>query len=563
MATFNELTHTEKNAHHKNIFSILAKHEAECAETQDGYSEITLDNSELELIKDEMAAIVRDSRPGTQTAEEMRKHLIADFPQRLQAKLLEREKALALQNEMQKNAGIVQDGYFNPTSDIGTYIDPGMQTESFIPVSMTPNEATSYYANGGVPARIINKKAGCLSLDGVKFECNDMSPDDLKALEDYAHACGFDEAYAQAITQSLIFGGAVTYPVLDGDNPLSFQKSIKEVLVSLRKDKDFIKYWVNADRWNCVFVPEYNITAQDYLYAKSLFIPLGGVRVSTERVAMVRPQKLPFWGAIQQLGWATSDFEGWIKDFESYQIMKMSLPIMAQQSSLMYHAMPADGLIIENGPEVAKQFFKENERQMREWSMLHPRAINSVGEIKILERTYSGYRDLLNESRLALCASSGVAESILFEEKATGLASDNREDVTLKQSEMIRLLFNTVAPSFKNCIQLLVYSCFGLNSEQARLADKVKIKADNGFVLSEMDKAQLGQTFTAIAGQQVAMGVPLSTAIKFAQKFVPSADIDDDMMSELTAGEVEGMDEGMWNQMQAGMNAESPDMNNV
>lgn len=563
MATFNELTHTEKNAHHKTIFSILAKHEAECAETQDGYSEITLDNSELELIKDEMAAIVRDSRPGTQTAEEMRKHLIADFPQRLQAKLLEREKALALRNEMQKNAGIVQDGYFNPTSDIGTYIDPGMQTESFIPVSMTPNEATSYYANGGVPARIINKKAGCLSLDGVKFECNDMSPDDLKALEDYAHACGFDEAYAQAITQSLIFGGAVTYPVLDGDNPLSFQKSVKEVLASLRKDKDFIKYWVNADRWNCVFVPEYNITAQDYLYAKSLFIPLGGVRVSTERVAMVRPQKLPFWGAIQQLGWATSDFEGWIKDFESYQIMKMSLPIMAQQSSLMYHAMPADGLIIENGPEFAKQFFKENERQMREWSMLHPRAINSVGEIKILERTYSGYRDLLNESRLALCASSGVAESILFEEKATGLASDNREDVTLKQSEMIRLLFNTVAPSFKNCIQLLVYSCFGLNSEQARLADKVKIKADNGFVLSEMDKAQLGQTFTAIAGQQVAMGVPLSTAIKFAQKFVPSADIDDDMMSELTAGEVEGMDEGMWNQMQAGMNAESPDMNNV
>lgn len=563
MATFNKLTHTEKNAHHKNIFSILAKHEAECAETQDGYSEITLDNSELELIKDEMAAIVRDSRPGTQTAEEMRKHLIADFPQRLQAKLLEREKALALRNEMQKNAGIVQDGYFNPTSDIGTYIDPGMQTESFIPVSMTPNEATSYYANGGVSARIINKKAGCLSLDGVKFECNDMSPNDLKALEDYAHACGFDEAYAQAITQSLIFGGAVTYPVLDGDNPLSFQKSVKEVLASLRKDKDFIKYWVNADRWNCVFVPEYNITAQDYLYAKSLFIPLGGVRVSTERVAMVRPQKLPFWGAIQQLGWATSDFEGWIKDFESYQIMKMSLPIMAQQSSLMYHAMPADGLIIENGPEFAKQFFKENERQMREWSMLHPRAINSVGEIKILERTYSGYRDLLNESRLALCASSGVAESILFEEKATGLASDNREDVTLKQSEMIRLLFNTVAPSFKNCIQLLVYSCFGLNSEQARLADKVKIKADNGFVLSEMDKAQLGQTFTAIAGQQVAMGVPLSTAIKFAQKFVPSADIDDDMMSELTAGEIEGMDEGMWNQMQAGMNAESPDMNNV
>ena len=548
MATFKELKETETNAHHKRIFDTIAKRESDCSETQDGYKEIALDSSELEFIRDEMAQIVQDARPGTQTVEEMRSKLIINIPAQIKRQIEER----IAREKMQNAKGIVQDGYYNPTSDIGTLIDPGMQTESFIPVSITPTEATSYYANGGVPARIINKKAGCLSLDGVHFECADFAPDDLKQLEDYAYSCGFNEAYAQAITQALIFGGSIAYPVLDGDNPLTFQKSLKEIIKGLRVRKDFIKYWVNADRWNCVFVPEYNITAQDYLYAKSLFIPLGGVRVSTDRMAMVRPSKLPFWGAIQQMGWSTSDFEGWIKDFESYQIMKMSLPIMAQQSSLMYHAMPADGLIIENGPDFAKEFFKENEKQMREWSMLHPRAVNSVGEIKILERTYSGYRDLLNESRLALCASSGVAESILFEEKATGLASDNREDVTLKQSEMIRLLFNTVAPSFKNCVKLLVYSCFGVDSEQAKLADRVQIKADNGFVLSAQDKAQLGQSFTAIAGQLVAMGVPLQTASKVAHKFVPSAELDDETMAELTAGEAEGMDEGMWEQMNAG-----------
>jgi hypothetical protein len=252
------------------------------------------------------------------------------------------------------------------------------------------------------------------------------------------------------------------------------------------------------------------------------------------------------------MGWATSDFEGWIKDFEAYQIMKMSLPIMAQQSSLMYHAIPADGLIIENGPDAARDFFKENEAQMRKWSMLHPRTINSVGEIKILDRTYSGYQDLMKQAELGLCASSGVAESILFEERATGLASDNREDVTLKQSEMIRLLFNNVAPAFKNCIELLVCSCFGANSEQAALAKKVRIKADNGFVLSETDKAQLGQAFTAMAGQFVAMGVPLTEAIKVAQKFVPSAEIDEDTMNALGAGEAEGMDEQMWESMNQG-----------
>ena len=551
MATFEKLKTTEKNEHHRALFEILASHEKGGNETQDGYEQIVLDATELETIKNEMSDIVQDARTAAgdvQTATEMRQRLISDFPAKLRAQV---EEQLA-REKLRNNPGIVQDGYAQPDTGIGTAIDPGMKVESFIPVSILPGEATAYYAGGGIPARVINKKAGCLSLDGIHFECPDMDPDDITTLEAYAEECGFSEAYAQAATQALIFGGAISYPVIKGDNPLTTQMTLEQLKDKIGSEKHFINYWVTADRWNCVFVPDYNITAQDYLYARSLFIPLGGVRVSTERMAMVRPQKLPFWGAIQQMGWATSDFEGWIKDFEAYQIMKMSLPIMAQQSSLMYHAMPADGLIIENGPEFARQYFKENEKEMREWSMLHPRAINSVGEIKILDRTYSGYQDLLKQAELGLCASSGVAESILFEEKATGLASDNREDVTLKQSEMIRLLFKNVAPAFKNCIELLVCSCFGANSEQAALAKKVKIKADNGFVLSETDKAQLFSTFVQSAGQLVAMGAPLSVAMATAQKAIPSVEIDEDTMNALTAGEAEGMDQQMWDTMNAG-----------
>ena len=552
MATFNQLKETEQNIHHKAIFELLASHESEAKETEDGYGEITLDGSELEQIKEELSGYVQDARAGAgeiQTATEMRQRLITDFPETIRKSM---EEALA-REKLLKTPGIVQDGdYTNPQTGIGTAIDPGMNVQSFVPVSILPSEATAYYAGGGIPTRIIDKKAGCLSLDGVHFECAEMSPEDIQTLDDYANECGFNEAYAEAVTQALTFGGAIAYPVIDGDNPLSFQKSIEQIKAQVGNKVKFIHYWVTADRWNCVFVPDYNITAQDYLYARTLFIPLGGVRVNTQRMAMVRPKKLPFWGAIQQMGWSTSDFEGWIKDFESYQIMKMSLPIMAQQSSLMYHSIPGDGVIIENGPEFTQKYMEENEKQMRNWSMLHPRAINSVGEIKTIDRTYSGYQDLMKQAELGLCASSGVAESILFEEKATGLASDNREDVTLKQSEMIRLLFNNVAPAFKNCIELLVCSCFGANSDQAKLAKKVRIKADNGFVLSETDKAQLGQAFTAMAGQFVAMGVPLSTAIKVAQKFVPSAEIDKDTMNSLTAGEAEGMDENMWESMNAG-----------
>ena len=551
MATFRDLTKTETNENHKKIFSIIAEHEADANETQDGYAPIALDTKELEDIRDTMAQIVQDARPDAQSLGQMRDHLIRNIPAKIEAKMKEIQAAVKFQETM-KSPGIVQDGYANPVSGIGTMIDPGMETEAFIPVSLLPTEATAYYASAGLAARVIDKKAGVLSIDGVHFECDAYTPEDIQKLEAHAAEKGFNTEYTNGLTQALIFGGAVVFPMLKNDNPIMTQKSLKEILAAQKTDKDFINYWVTADRWNSVFVPDYNITAKDYLYAKSLFIPLGGMRVSTERMAMIKPKKLPFWGAIQQMGWSTSDFEGWIKDYESYEIMKMSLPIMAQQSSLMYHALPADGLIIENGPEAAKDWFKQNEAQMREWSILHPRAINSVGEIKILERTYSGFDNLMRESRLAFCSSAGLAESVLFAEKSTGLASDNEDDIKLKQSETIRLLFNNVAPAFKSCIKLLVADCFGRNSEQFAHADEVRIKADDGVVMSDQEKAQMGQSLAQTAGQLVAMGVPLQSALKAADKLIKDGELDEKTMEELAAGDGDGMDEEMWQQMGGG-----------
>lgn len=547
MATFKSISEKETNTSWKKIFEILANRENDSEITEDGSKAITLDAGELSQIRDTLYEEVRSNLGEVQSLEEMKKGLILDTKKLVNDSVEKAKAELMFRN----NNGIVQDGYYNPVSGIGTSIDPGIHNSSFIPVSMTPSEATSYYASGGIPTKVINKKSGCLNLDGIKFEGKDWTPEELTQLADYAQECGFVEAKAQADVYALIYGGAVVYPRFKNDSPIITQKSIDEVLEN-QEEKDFIKYWVAADRWNCVFVPETNITLQDYMYAKSVFIPLGGERVNTRRCAMVRPNKQPFWSAIAQMGWSTSDYEGWIKDFESYAIMKASLPIMAQQMSLMYHAFPADGLIIENGPKAAEKFFKKNEEEMRNWSMLNPKAINSVGEIKILDRTYSGFKDLIQESKIALSSGCGIPESVLFAEKPSGLASDNSDDVELKQSETIRLLFNNISPCYKNCIELLVYSCFGRNSEQAKKAKNVRIAADSGIILSDQDKASLGQAFASIQGQLMGTGWPLKEAVTMAQKFVPSAEIDENIMDVLTQGEKEGMDEDLWNALNGG-----------
>ena len=80
----------------------------------------------------------------------------------------------------------------------------------------------------------------------------------------------------------------------------------------------------------------------------------------------------------------------------------------------------------------------------------------------------------------------------------------------------------------------------------------MSIKPDDGVILSEQDKAQLGTSFIQIASGLVGIGAPIKTAIDVASKFVPSAEIDEETMNELTAGEGEGMDDEMWDTMQQG-----------
>ena len=65
--------------------------------------------------------------------------------------------------------------------------------------------------------------------------------------------------------------------------------------------KNTIDYYVSVDRWNSVIVPNYVITAKDYLFPNSFFVPLGGWNVSSSRSAILRPSPLPFLGSYSSI----------------------------------------------------------------------------------------------------------------------------------------------------------------------------------------------------------------------------------------------------------------------
>ena len=539
-----------KDSPWKDIFDSLAEKESRLKKgVNDSYVDLMgFTTSEIDGYKEQMYKIVQGNiaKDGPLvTLPELEKKMTSVLPETIKAMsnkstnfqvVLDAFKKGMSPDQMLKDTHVM-DGYYNAMTGQGvTGFDPGSFNMAYTPVSMSPNECTSYYSNGGLPAIIIDKKVKGAMINGYNFVCNDedtgLNEKDRKTLKDYANDLGFDQQIEHTDRDGLGYGGAFMYPVFKRDRPETFDMPVEQLFAEGIVDKDSIDYFVEGDRWNSIMVPNYNIAAKDYLSPDSYMIPLAGVRVNHERMAIVRPILLPYWGALRQLGWGRSDFESYIQSILAYKILIASVPIMAQQMSLLVHIIPLDGIIAENGPAYAQGFAQNNSQLLRAWSFLNPLTINSYGELKAIDRSFSDFDKLNMALRQDVAANSGIPESVLFHTQQSGF-SNNIEDSTLKQSETIRNINNAVIPSYKNIIKLLIASCFGANSEQFKKADNVRISFDSPDIISSEERSKMLEKFSSGVNMLVTAGINVHDAVTISNSFMPEIVITEEIMGKL------------------------------
>ena len=427
---------------------------------------------------------------------------------------------------------MIADSFFNPANGIGTTADPGYYNDATIPVSMSPNEATAYYSNGGVSARIIDMKSQGILVNGYRFLCDKWNPADLEKLKEYADSVGFDKEFVPSVRDGLIYGGSLLVPALKRDNACTYGMSVDQLIKDKILVKNSIERFWSADRWNAVLIPDYNISAADYLTPRSIFVPITGKEVNTSRAALIRPKQLPYWGTIRQMGWGISDMEGWIRSLLGLEMCYASIPIMAQQSSVMYRHIPLDGIIAQNGPQFAESFAKEMSKQMVSMSNVAPKTFNLVGEIKTIERNFQGFGDIVHILEKAVGSKADVPDSVLFNTSATGF-SKNTDDISMKQANTVQNIGNKLIPQLQPIVKMLVCSCFGPDSEQAKMADMVRIDFDTPVVLTNQQRNEAGTTFSAVLSAGITAGLQPADAIDIAHKFTPDIELPDGLMDRL------------------------------
>lgn len=436
----------------------------------------------------------------------------------------------AFNNMLAKMTG---DSLYNRETGVGTMLDPTLYTHSTIPVSIGPHEGTALYTSGGLPQIIIDKKARSMLLSGVAFNTSDSKFWDntrLDQLKQEADHTRFNEYLRDSICDSYVYGGSILYPVFKGESATSYLRDVTK----LHLEKGCIDRWVTVDRWNVTYVPNFIVTAEDYLHPKSIYVPMGSVELSTSRVALIKPKNVSYWASLYNLGWGPSDFSGWLRAYYGYKITVQSLPVMAQQMSLLLYRMPLDGLNATIGPDRVKELMQINEEQMKQWSSLSPKAVNMVGEVEVVDRTYTGIEQLVGAMKSDLAAQSGIPEPILWHTPNKGF-SDNTTESLLKQSETMALGCRQIEDCIRPLLYVLVAHTFGDDSEEIKHLDSLRFKLDAGTISTEKEMGETGARFAASVNSFVQAGVSPDIAVELSKPFFPSVRISDDMVSSIKA----------------------------
>lgn len=425
---------------------------------------------------------------------------------------------------------IAGDMLINQKTGVGTMLDPATYTHSQIPIMLGPYEGSSVYAPGGLPATIIDKKSRSMVSQGATFKSLDKDfwdNDKVEMLENAAAETGFNDTISDASADAFIYGGSIMYPVFKRDTPSSYLRKLE----NMHLEKGCIERWVETDRWNTVIVPNYVVTAKDYLKPDSLFIPQSSLDISTSRMAIIKPKPVPYWISLYNIGWAPSDLSGWLRSYYGYEITCQSIPVMAQQMSLILYKMPLDALNATIGTDKVRELMTINEEKMAGWSALSPKAVNMVGEVEVVDRTYSGFEQFVGAMKSDLAAQCELPEPTLWHTPNKGF-SDNTTESLLKQSETLQMKQRFLERSMGPAKDALIAHVFGTDSEEWERRATIKMAFNKPTISTEKDLAEVGARFAASVSSFVQAGVSPDIAMDLSSQFFPTVKITKEMLDK-------------------------------
>lgn len=417
--------------------------------------------------------------------------------------------------------------------------DPAHSLRVIPNVWISPGEANAIYSQKGIPELIIKKKSQSILINGVRIKNPKLSPEQMKKIYEDMIRLDLADHIAQATNWSLVYGGALVFPMFNKDSPISMHLPMRALLKAGIVGKNCITRFVTLDRWNVVHIPQWNPTAADFLNPKKYFIPFLGCDVNGERCGrIITAPQAGYLGNIMTLGWGISDMNGWYESVLNYMTVMSTIPTMINQMSLLARTINVDGVLATEGELILDEIAKQDTVRVRHSSTVDdPINLDVIGNLQAIQRDFKEVPELMRLIRQDFCARANIPEElILSSERGAFSSGDTTEGALEKQWEAIKYIHKDVARQLRYITYLVVIDALGVDRDVLKALPYTTIEFDNPALTDAGKKAEFFKNITEGFFNEVSGLIPAHIALRIASN-VGETDlpVDNEMIDELKA----------------------------
>lgn len=418
----------------------------------------------------------------------------------------------------------IRDSIINGRWNINNSVDPTRANLSLPNIYISPWEANSLYSQKGIFETIINKKAKSILLNGCNLENKHLSQKQIDLVKEKMEVLNFKEMLSESTLTSLVYGGALVFPLFKRDTPITTSLPLDALLKLGVLKKDCIDYFVQLDRWNTFIIPPYNPTQKDFLRPDVYTIPFLGSDVYHARCArVVTAKQAGYWGQIVNQGWGISDMCGYVQSGMNYKVAIQSLPLMIQQMSILARVVNVDGVLATEGANALDALVEQNTVRTREASADNPVTMDVLGDIKSINRNFGQVPELIRLLRQDLASDATLPEPLLFSsEKGNFSSGDDTQGNLFKQNESVQMIHKDLESQFKQLAKIVIIDALGTDDEIIKALPYTQIHFDQPVIANALERAQIGKFHSETVFNLVSARLPIDVAVEMADKNVSS-----------------------------------------
>jgi hypothetical protein len=393
--------------------------------------------------------------------------------------------------------------------------DPATNNAMTANIWLSPREAQSVFSQKGLPEIVIKKKSQSILLNGVAIKNPRLTASQLDAVQENSLRLGLPNKLADATRDSLVYGGALLFPMFKNDSPLSMNMPVAQLAKWGVVKKRCIDRFVALDRWNTVHIPNWNPTSEDFLEPKRYYVPFLGCDVSGSRCSRVVTAPQPgYWGTLMTMGWGLSDIPGWIESVYSYYAVMAAIPTMISQMSILARTFNVDNILVMEGVNALDDIDRANTIRVREASVNNPISLDVLGSIQAIQRDFKEVPNLVRLIRQHFAAQTGIPEELFFSsERGAFSTGDTTEGALEKQWESIKYMHRDVAAQMKSIAMLTIIDTLGLDREVLKALPYTYMEFDNPALANINDKAKVADFLTGSYFNLVSGQMPMEQAV--------------------------------------------------